>query len=280
MLAKTSKEVVKRQQTCQFLLTALATQGPQISDLLTERVRPFLGEGDLEPSAHVLHVALTRFLEGNMGVTVRADEAVYMANAELTALRKERRRMTRRLGRQVIRLRTIVVSHYRAPLLEHLGLGTQTSRRPVPLLRQADRITEAFTDEELQAHLGSPYRAGEEPPHETVAELGTQAEALRDLLHRVDETVRQHDVALGEKNRHLADHDLVYTYTARTFEAICRLAGRAELAERVRRTIRRTRQQAADTEVGSTVEPGNTEAIMPRAPEVPETPALEGLTEV
>jgi hypothetical protein len=244
MLAKTSKEVTDRQRDCHFLTTALHNQGPRISNQLLDQVRPHLLEGDVEPTAEPMQVAMARALDANMRDTVAADEAMFYANARLDELRIERVEATRQVGQGVIMLRRMVRGQYSAPRLHHLGLGTATAKTPSLLLRQADRITAAFNGQELLALLGTPFLEGQVPPQGAAAELSARAERLRAVLDEIDELVRRRDEAYVAKVRHLDAHEQLFVYIARTFEAQCRLAGEAELAERVRRST--SRRQAEE----------------------------------
>lgn len=263
MIARTSKEVTKRQKVCNYLLIALEDQGPRISDLLLEQARPFLQEGDAEPSAAAMQVSLSRRLTVHMENLVEADEDLYRANAHLAELYQDRNAAAGRVRQQVIRLRKIVVGQYLAPQLDGLGLGTSTSRSPVVLLRQADRIAAVFGGEQLVPLLGEPMAPEQGVPQSAAVRVGEHAEDLRALLRRIDRALRARDEVLVAKRRHMAAHDLAYVHTARTFEAFCRLAGEGELADRVRRSEAR-RKKASEEEEGSTQEP--------QEPQVPEEP--------
>ena len=247
--SKTSIEVTNRQRACHFLTTALEGQGPRISQQLHERLRPHLVEGDPAPMAEPIQVGMTRALVANIKATVAADEAIFFANARLDELRVERTEATRRVSREMIRLRHLVAGQYRAPRVHHLGVGTATAKTPPLLLRQADRTTAAFAGAQLEERLGTPFVEGQVPPQEAAADLSAEAEVLRAVLDEIDEVVRRRDEAYVAKGRHLAEHDQLFVYIARSFEAHCRLAGEAELAERVRRSTRQRPVEGVEEDV-------------------------------
>lgn len=260
--SKTSKEVTDRQRDCHFLTTALLHQGPQIDGQLAERFRPHLMEGDVDPTATPMQVAMARTINANMKDAVAADEAIFSANARLDELRVERSEATRRVTREVIRLRHLVEGNYQAPRVHHLGVGTATAKTPPLLLRQADRTTGAFAGPQLVELLGAPFVEGQLPPLEAVSNLGARAEELRAVLNEIDEMVRRRDAAYVAKTRYLAEHDRLFLHAARSFEAHCRLVGESELAERVRRSVpqRRLEKPEEGAEPGEMTEGDGTEA--------------------
>ena len=239
MPARTSKEVTDRQKSCQFLHTALVHQGIRISDRLLERIRPHLLEGDAEPSFQTANIGLARQLEASMANLVHLDETLYETNARIGELRKERDTTTERLIQQIVHLRQTLQGQYVAPKLERLGLGNKTYRLPVPLIRQANRLVATFQSPEIDQLLGEPFYGQTLAAQELVAELAPLSERLQDLLLQVDQSQRQIDESLVEKQRQLKLHDILFLQSARNFEALCRLAGEQELANRVRPAARR-----------------------------------------
>ena len=63
------------------------------------------------------------------------------------------------------------------------------------------------------------------------------------------------DAAQAARERLVAEYDVLYTYSARTFEAFCRLADEKKLAERVRRSARRARRGVLEPEGEGKEEP-------------------------
>jgi hypothetical protein len=239
MPAKTSKEVTDRQKTCQFLHTALVHQGIRISDRLLERIRPHLLEGDAEPSFQGVNIGLARQLEGSVANLVALDETLYEANARIGELRAQRNATTEELIQQIVHLRQTLQGQYVAPNLERLGFGPRTNRLPMPLIRQANRLVATFQGPEIDELLGEPFYSQTVAAQELVAGLGPLAERLQGLLLQVDQAQRELDETLVEKQRQLKLHDNLFVHSARNFEALCRIAGEQELANRVRPNSRR-----------------------------------------
>lgn len=234
MPARTSKEVTDRQKTTRFLLQAFKLQGPRVARQLLAIVRPHLLEGDDEPGFLAAIVALARRLEAVLERLVTVDERIYALNALLARLREERDDKTPAVGQVIVRLRQTLSAQYVAPRLELLGFEGKTARKPIPVLRQADRLCEALPDGGLEEILGEPFFAHSLDLRPQVEELGPVADELRGILQAIDDTRREIALAVVEKGEIMQEHDRLHVRTARAFESLCRIAGEGELADRVR----------------------------------------------
>lgn len=234
MPAKTSKEVTNRQRSCQFLISALFQQGQQVVAKLSAIIQPHLEEADEPPGFLSSILGLARALKARLLDLVAADEVLYAANALLSRLRIQRNGLADKLGKTIVKLRLGVLGHYLAPDLERLSLQSPVNRNPIPLIRQAVRIDEAFQSDELEEMLGEPDFADATPPRSKAAELKPIVDELRTVLEAVDDAVRNVDAAVIAKEKAMEEHDKLFLHTARTFESYCRLAGEDRLASKVR----------------------------------------------
>ncbi len=239
MPANLSKEVTDRMKSCLFLITALWQQGPRVAERLLELVRPHLLEGDEEPDFFAALVALARHLEASLERLVAADKRLYAANAHLDRLRALRDELFSRLARKMARVRLTLVNQYVAPQLFVLGLGRETARTPMALVRQTGQVELAFQGADLTQLLGEQVFAEPIDLRSQVAELPPIAKDLRQTLKRVDEAQRKVDQAKVDKDEDMKAHDVLYVRNARSFEDSCRMIGAGELADRVRPAERR-----------------------------------------
>ncbi len=256
MNAKTSKEVTDRQTSCQYLLAAFARQGGQVARSLHETSLPHLAGDDPGSAFEITLGALAGRLGASIDTLVALDEKVYQIEAHLDERRRKRRTAAQRLGRLVVRLRISIENQYQAPQIARLGFETPTPRKPVPLLRLAERLAVTFASEDLDELLGvSPFKRPFEPRSEH-SELAAGVDELRRILRQIDEGQRDLDRARIDKRRAMKEHDVVFLHTARTFESFCRLVDENELADRVRPSLRRPgRIEKLEEVTGALTEP-------------------------
>ncbi|HEX9732954.1 MAG TPA: hypothetical protein VGG06_13330 [Thermoanaerobaculia bacterium] len=265
MAAKISSEVTNLRVSCRYLLTALVRQGAQVAQALNLLVAPHRQEGDEEPGFLASIVALGRRLGASMDQLVEADKKVYALNASLMALRNLRNDLTSALASEIVRLRRLILAHYVAPLILGLGLHSPRGRVADVLLRQIEMIAESFRRDDLATMLG--LKAVEDDPvdpHKSVASAIATGEKLQATLDQIDETQRDLDAAIIEKDRLKAEHGEVFVYTARDFESKCRLAGMRELAAKVRPSERqpgRREVEEGENPPPPTPEPEEPEAV-------------------
>ncbi len=254
MIAKITDGITERWASCRFLLAALMRQGPTVAGRLLVHVQPHLLEGDGEPGFLTSIGALGRRLGASVHTRGAFAQTRYASRAKLNALRARREELAVSLGKEIVRMRRTVMSQYLDPDLKQLGLESPRSYRPDPVSRQADLIEEAFARESVGKLLGEPFYEDPFDAAKTVAPLHRVNGDLRSNLDLIDDQVRLYDELFLEKEELKKEHDVLFTYTARTFEGYCRLAGLEKLAERVRPSTKRPGRLASQP---PTNPPGN-----------------------
>ncbi len=215
MKVKTSKEITDRQEATTFVLSVFKVQGPSVADEVTELFRP--GFEPVEAPDFAASISTSaRTLKVTIADLVESDEAHYTEKAALAALLDERALVTASLKRLLVGLRRILLGQHDKVDLGRLGFGGETSREPLPLLRQGERIVAVVDGDELADILGEPLFAGATfDPTLYRDEIRQAVAALRSVLDRIGKAQRT------------VEPDW------------CRLVGRDDLAERIRPSVSR-----------------------------------------
>ena len=209
----------------------------EIARLLTELFLPLRQEGDPEPDFFGTVVALGRGLKDAIDRVVSADARLLAANSALDAERAGRERKASGLSRLVIGLRGACNSLFIDLPVHQLGFDSRTFQDPVPLLIQADRVVENLENGEIDAeHL---FPDDDFDPKKYAVQVRERADDLRECLDHLADLRRQADEALLDKRALTEAYDELFLHGARTFESYCRMAGKTELADRVRPSIGR-----------------------------------------
>ncbi len=232
MPAKTSKQSSDREKACRFVLAALFQQGQEISRLLVDLFTHHRQEGDPEPDFFGTVVAIGRSLKHAIDTVVSADNHLFAANAALDNERTVRGDKVNQLSRLIMGLRGACSSLFVDLPVQRLGFDARTAQDPVPLLIQADRVVESLESGEVNAE---PLFKGDGfDPKWYAAQVREAAGEVRTCLDQVAELKRGAEQALLEKREITGEYDDLFLHGARAFESYCRMAGKTELADRVR----------------------------------------------
>jgi hypothetical protein len=240
-----SKMVNDRQRSARVVIHAAFTQAETLSTQLEEMLAPGLpADGNSSVSGMIRR--LGRTLQASIDRLVAADKAHEAEKSDDLAVRVELEEATEQLYREVVEFRTGLEAVGHPNALLHIGVAGATPREPVALVR----LGQAVQDQLPLVATMVPVRRGltfdamtyQEPLAAAVARL----EAAQDAMQREQ---RELQITLMAKNRALAEHDACFMTVARTLEALFRLAGLTELADRVRPSARRPGQVEEEIEV-------------------------------
>lgn len=231
-LAKTSKMSTGKEKSGRYLLAVIFLQGPEIARALLDLFRPHQSPDDPEPDFWCTILAVGRKLKHAIERVVAADKVLFAANAALEAARQVRDEKALVLSRQIQGLRQACAALFIDLTVQELGFDQRTAQDPVPLVIQAERVSDHLRHEAATAeHL---FEGDTFDPAVYADALEKSAAEVRAALDDVAAKRREAEKALLDKRAVTEEYDDVFLHGARTFESYCRLAGKKELADRVR----------------------------------------------
>ncbi len=268
MAIKISKQITDRQKAFVYLHSLLLLQGPPLARALAALVPAAEGEKAAPPEERGFLPTILAFggaLRASLARLVEADEAHHAAKAAGQALIERRNSLCRGLTRRIVALRRTVIGQHENPDLGRLGMAGETAREPVPVLRQADRVAAILERGDLDALLGPPiFDDAPFEPRGRGQQLQAVAEELRGVLDEIGVARRRTEDALLEKRQALKAYDQLATCVTRTFENWCRLAGRDDLADRIRPGVRDSRAGSDPSDAPVAADQTRTDSSQPR----------------
>ncbi len=201
---------------------------------LKKLVTPVQEEGRPLPDFAYAKRLLAAALERRWDRLAADDEALNDAEMHRHALIDQRDGEVQVLRREVVDLRLVLRGRFGAePAKNFSGLRGETSYDPVVLQRQADRAVTRLRD--LSRPLpAARLRTSGAMRLRWAAPVADGAEALRATVTRVIGSFKRVDFVRLERQRALADFNDSFVTVAGWFEAVYRLVGRHDLADRVR----------------------------------------------
>jgi hypothetical protein len=241
-----SKGVVDRQRVARRLIAAARTHAHEVGVRLPSHLAEPSGDGGTPSLTHAPELArfqdeLARLLERRLDDLIEADAAHLRAQRSASVARARRAEATGGVYRKITDLRAVVRGAYgRDGVRELLWLDGPTPREPLVLQRWTDRLLRVLG--ELPVELPPPRWKGVELDLSgAAAELRGLADALERAVDDVDDRCRVIESRKREKYRALEVFDETVRGVAPALRGLYRLAGRPELADRVRATLPNTR---------------------------------------
>lgn len=268
-MLKLGKIVTDWCKRLRFLRSSLIDFNPHVAPPLNQAATVFLPDGAPAPDYEVMVGSMVSQLDHVEREVIAADRLVTAERSLDGAARRQREKAKRRVGRFITGAREAIQGLFQDEetfSVEQLGFSS-LPRDAEERLRLADAIVAKLAAPEIEI----PEVLAEDAK-EVFERFGGKirdaADVLRRALAEVARERSQTDAAVAAKNLAIDALKLVYINTSQIFESYCRLAGRDDLAERVRRS-RRRRRRGEDEEPAEGLETSGAEPLFEPPPPAP-----------
>ena len=259
-----SKLVVLRQRLGRAVHAAFVAWTDEVTPPLDERVAAYLEEGEAI-DFRVLQRVLRRMVEASLERLVAADKAHLDELVDDVAAREERDRAAKAVRAQLVDIRRIAEALFgRVRAGEVVAVDGPTAEQPELLWRQAEHTMTRLADPERE--LPEAKTRGVRFEAQTLAEeLEPEVEALRLAIDAVERDRKEAALTCEAKRLAMEEHDLLMGACGKIQQGLYLLAGRGDLARRVRVTPPRHRRKG-------TAEEAAAESLPAERPEAPAAP--------
>lgn len=236
-MSSASKLVTNRLAAARYVISAAQVHGAAVARAIATDV-PGLSEAQ---ARHVIERLTARLTEASARLE-QAEGEYTREQSDDPAVRQQRDASATALAELLTGMRQLLLDHVSDTAVRVYGLNN-----PTPATADALLVTGANTLRLLQTHpLDLPKRPWLQVDGAALAsEVARHVDALRSALEGLRIEERELQAAKSARDAALEDWTRVYVGVAGTLESLFRLAGRTELAARLRPTNRRASGQVA-----------------------------------
>lgn len=239
-----SKQITSREKSALAVVSVGETQSDATGAALGALLKPHLAQGEALPNLALVITLVARALDAAKARMVEADAAHEAELGDDAPLRKARDEAASALSDKLVELREVITGVYGAPAAS-MVFAAPAPEDPVVLSRFAGEVAAQLG----RVTLPAPRLKGAKLDiAETVSALQEHSATLDGHLKGVARELREAQATLDVKNRAMAAYDERFAGVATTLTGLLRLAGKPELAAKVRPSTRRPGQTAADAE--------------------------------
>ncbi len=247
-----SKMLMQRLASCRVVLWALVTHGPRLVEIFNGPLGRMLPDGLKQYIEQ--HVArLREVLAAARDMLIASDRDLRDQKALTTHYRRIRDRSFKALSPYVVGLRDIFRGACGPEVAEDVGFALRTPVQPGELHEQAQHLTARLSESELELPAVR-FQGITLDPVGLVDEMRPLVEDLGQALEDVSREERKTEAMKIAKDEALDAYNRTFLWTARSAEALFRLADLPAVAKRVRPSSRRV---------------GLTDEVETQGPEVP-----------
>ena len=234
-----NKMVTDSSADASFLNAAAATFPREIAPALKEVLSPLVGEGERMPDVEFLPVLAARLVDRKLERLIEADKANIDARAALIEPRQRRDDTFSHASDTVTRIRDLCRGLYgRKETGRVIPDDQRIPQRPKAFLHTAEHVLERLRD--LERELPSQELEGIDVERVRLSKtFAPDVKELGDSLVEVDLKRREAEITQEAKNEAMREFKATFGAAIRLLEALTVLAGKPELAARVRPTRRR-----------------------------------------
>ena len=233
------KMVTDRSADASYLSAAAAIFPREISPALKEVFSPLVGEGETAPDVELLPEFAARLVNQRLERLIEADKANIDAQAALLGPRKRRDGALGSASDTLHRIRDLCRGLYgRQETARVIPDEQRIPQRPKAFLHTAEHVLERLRD--LERELPPQTLEGIDIERvQLSANFTSTVKELDDSLVEVDLKRREAEITQEAKNEALRDLGATFGAAIRLLEGLAILAGKPNLAARVRPTRRR-----------------------------------------
>jgi hypothetical protein len=240
-----SKAVTDRQKSADAVIAAARTHAGLIADQLSGVVKPYYKKSAPFPDLQTFLCALADVLQTARNDMVTADENHERELADDDEPRNSRDETVLALNDYLVEAREIALGLFGPKPLQKLGFTATVSRDPIVLHRYAGEISSSLRS----TTMPTPRVKGAQWNASQVAdEIDSYRDKLVSQLESVARENREAQLTLDAKNRAIDAYDSVFSGVASGLCGMLELAGKHELALKVRPSPRKPGQTVDDSE--------------------------------
>lgn len=252
-LPRVSKVITAHQKLCEFVEWFVKTYRQELAEALAEVFQQDTEEGQTTPDVLPFVDGLLRRLRSALNDLIEAEKVHLDELADDAGYRKLRDDAVTDVRRVVLDLRGLFRAAFGPIKAQEAGFEKEVASDPVALLRQTNRLLDNLGRDDLDLPP-SQYEGVTVTPALFVTQLEPQVKVLREAMNHVVQEEGEAQGTQVAKNRALQAFAETYVLFLHILQAAFRMAGKPELAARLRRTVRRSRRS------------GDAEPVLPPLP--------------
>lgn len=237
-----SKQVVDREKSANAVVAVSETQSEATGDALGKLLKPYVKKGESAPDFAMVLLLIGRAIESAKVRMVNADAAHEAELGDDDGVRAARDAARDVLSDKLVELREVLTGAFGAAMASAI-LSGPTPQDPALLVRFAGEVVTALGRVKLPP---SRIKGAKLDKAETAAEITDLQTALDKRIKSVAREVREAQATLEAKNQELAAYDAIFAGGAKALEGLLLLAGKTELAAKVKPSSRRPGQTASE----------------------------------